>query len=372
MSVSCCGCGSLLADKESLTRTECDQYAAELVESWIKTVKAQEQAVLESKRITRGSYTMRIDWTVFGQKPSDGRALYISLHGGGGAPAATNDSQWENQKKLYKPAEGVYLCPRAITDTWDLHFRPESDGFYEEIIRMAVACLDVNPDKVYLMGYSAGGDGVWRLAPRMADRFAAASMMAGHPGDVSLLSLRNLPFMIWCGALDDAYDRNKECAKRIEEMDALQAADPQGYIHEGHIVPGKGHWMDLKDAAAIPWMNRFTRNTRPTRVVWCQGDLAKKDFYWLDAPSAEIAKGKTVAAQVSGNTVEILSCDYSALTIWLDDSLVDLDRSVKVVKDGVVLFEGELKRSPETMRKSLEERADPGYIFPASVTVQIK
>jgi poly(3-hydroxybutyrate) depolymerase len=44
----------------------------------------------------------------------------------------------------------------------------------------------VNPDKVYLLGYPAGGDGVWQLAPRMADRFAAAAMMAGHPNGASL------------------------------------------------------------------------------------------------------------------------------------------------------------------------------------------
>jgi ABC-type multidrug transport system fused ATPase/permease subunit len=42
----------------------------------------------------------------------------------------------------------------------------------------------------------------------MADRWAAASMMAGHPGGVSLVNLRNTPYMMWVGALDKAYDRN--------------------------------------------------------------------------------------------------------------------------------------------------------------------
>ena len=73
------------------------------------------------------------------------------------------NSQWENQKKLYQPKDAVYLCPRAIQDTWDLHFVNEADAFYDAIIRYAVSALDVNPDKVYIMGYSAGGDGGWRL-----------------------------------------------------------------------------------------------------------------------------------------------------------------------------------------------------------------
>ena len=41
-----------------------------------------------------------------------------------------------------------------------------------------------------VVGYSAGGDGVYQLAPRMADSWAAAAMMAGHPNGVSPLSLR--------------------------------------------------------------------------------------------------------------------------------------------------------------------------------------
>ena len=47
--------------------------------------------------------------------------------------------------------------------------------------QLAVINEDVNPNKVYLLGYSAGGDGVYQLAPRMADRWAAAAMMADSP-----------------------------------------------------------------------------------------------------------------------------------------------------------------------------------------------
>ena len=208
-------------ENTSTNEPKADPYTADLSTlegQWRDSVHTALSYAYQDEVLKIGSYKMPIWWAVYGNKPSDGRSLYISLHGGGGAPAATNNQQWNNQKKLYQPSEGVYLCPRAITDTWDLHFRPESDGFYEQIIQMAVVFLDVNPDKVYLMGYSAGGDGVWRLAPRMADHWAAASMMAGHPGDVSLLPLRNLPFMIWCGAEDSAYNRNEECAARIKEM----------------------------------------------------------------------------------------------------------------------------------------------------------
>lgn len=66
--------------------------------------------------------------------------------------------------------------------------------------------IDVN--KVFLTGYSAGGDGTYHMAPRMADIWAGAAMMAGHPNDVDLINLRNTPFSIQVGAKDTAYKRN--------------------------------------------------------------------------------------------------------------------------------------------------------------------
>ena len=362
---------SPLASKASLTATETLEYADFLAQQWKDSVKVALQASFDGKVLTHGQLQMKVDWKTFGTAPGDGRSLYISLHGGGGAPSSVNDQQWDNQKRLYQPAEGIYLCPRGITDTWDLHFRPESDGFYEDVIRMAVVFLDVNPDKVYLMGYSAGGDGVWRIAPRMADHWAAASMMAGHPGDVRLESRRNLPFMIWCGALDAAYNRNEECAKRIDEMAALHEADPEGYVYEGHIVEGKPHWMDLADAAAVPWMAKYHRNPAPGKIVWVQGDEMKSAFYWLGVPMSQAAKGRKIEARIDGNTVEILSSDYTAATIYLNDKMMDLDKPVRVVFGDKVLFEGPVTRKPDVMRQTLRERGDLSYVFPVRVDVNL-
>ena len=363
--------GSALAGKETLSVDEAATYMTELQSAWKAAVKAAYEESFNAGKIIIGDKKMPVWWTTYGSKPADGRSLFISLHGGGGAPASLNNSQWENQKKLYQPANSVYLCPRAIQDTWDLHFVNEADAFYDAIIRFAVSALDVNPNKVYIMGYSAGGDGVWRLGPRMADHWAAASMMAGHPGDVRLESLRNTPFAIWCGGEDGAYDRNKECEARIKQMDALQAADPEGYIHDGHIVPGKPHWMDGEDRAAVPWMQQFTRNPYPDKVVWVQGDAMKGAFYWLGIPLSEAQKGKELVASVADNVVTIEKSDYSKVTVYLNDQLVNLDKPVRVVFGDKVLFEGKLPRTPGNMLSTLNSRGDLCYIFPAQVEVNL-
>ncbi|CAF4454053.1 unnamed protein product, partial [Adineta steineri] len=127
---------------------------------------------------------------------------------------------------------------------------------------------EINPNRVYILGYSAGGDGVSQLAPRMADRFAAAAMMAGHPNDALPYGLRNLPFAIFVGENDSGYNRNKMAQQWAEQLDTLQKSDPDAYNHYVNICSNMGHWMCGKDAEALTWMSQWTRNPCPKNVVW--------------------------------------------------------------------------------------------------------
>ena len=100
------------------------------------------------------------------------------------------------------------------------------DGLFERLNENMIVFEDVNPDRVYLMGYSAGGDGVYQLAPRMADRWAAAAMMAGHPNETLPLGLRNIAFTLHVGELDSAYNRNNVACQWQEKLTELRRADP--------------------------------------------------------------------------------------------------------------------------------------------------
>ena len=60
--------------------------------------------------------------------------------------------------------EGIYLAPRAPTNTWNLWHQGHIDRMFMRLIENTVALQDVNPNRVYLMGYSAGGDGVYQVA----------------------------------------------------------------------------------------------------------------------------------------------------------------------------------------------------------------
>jgi pimeloyl-ACP methyl ester carboxylesterase len=301
-----------------------------------------------------------------GEAPQDGRSLWISLHGGGNAPTALNDQQWRNQFQLYEPAEGIYVAPRAPTDTWNLWHEAHIDPMFARLIEDYVALRGVNPDKVYLMGYSAGGDGVWQLAPRMADRFAAAAMMAGHPNEASLLGLRNLPFAIFVGGADAGYDRNKVAAAKSAELARLEKDDPSGYVHLSRIYENLPHWMNRRDAEALPWMAKFKRSPWPKKLVWFQDDIVHDRFYWLKVPADAGAKaGDQIVATVDGQTIVLEGRVPARTELRLSDELLDLDQPVTVRMNGKTVHTGKIPRTAAAMKRSLEERAEPRMTAPA-------
>ncbi|MBR5892101.1 MAG: alpha/beta hydrolase [Bacteroidaceae bacterium] len=354
-----------------LSKEQCAQ-AADIIDSlWIASARQRLQTKWEKLTFRNDSLKLSCACRVFGMLPNDGRSLYISLHGGGECPKEVNDEQWMNQIYLYEPAEGVYVAPRAPWNTWDLWHREGLDRMLEELIQACVVFEGVNPNKIYLMGYSAGGDGVWRLAPRMADKWAAASMMAGHPGETSQVNLMNLPYSIWMGSEDAAYNRNTLAAEKAAILDSLAAAHPGKYIHQTNILQGKGHWMDREDAAALPWLAQYRRNPYPKHIVWRQEKVTREHFYWLSVHADEAAQGKRVEARIEGNTIHIEHCDYSRLTIYLNDNMVDLDKKVTIVYKGKKIKSKKLQRTIANMYRSLNNRNDRSYAFPAYIDIEL-
>lgn len=359
-----------VAPAAPLTKTQ----AAQIWDEAWQTLQGEQQATrsqeLNTKTLVLGDKTMRWKEKTYGDKPADGYALWISMHGGGGTTPEVNDQQYANQIDLYGPTDGIWVAPRAPTDAWDMWHQGHIDAMFDRIIADYVLLRGVNPNRVYLVGYSAGGDGVYQLAPRMADRFAAASMMAGHPNDASPLGLRNLPFAIFVGGDDASYDRNKIAREWGERLDGLQKNDAGGYTHWTTIYPGLGHWMNRLDAEALPWMANYTRDPWPKTVVWHQDDVTHDRFYWLALPAGIAAKDQTISATVSGQTIRVSAQGVNQLNLRLSDALLDLDLPVQVVVNGQTVFDGAVQRHRETILASLEERADVASVATAQISLK--
>lgn len=357
--------------KTKLTADEAKRARELLSFDRLARLRVERKAEMEARELKHGDLKMPFFYKQFGKKPADGWSLYISLHGGGGAPAHVNDQQWENQKRLYRLEEGIYAVPRAPTNTWDLWHQGHIDPLFTRLIEDLVAFEGVNPNRVYVMGYSAGGDGVYQLAPRMADRWAAAAMMAGHPNETSPLGLRNVPFALQVGGLDEAYSRNKIAKEWGEKLDALQKDDADGYEHMVKVYPDKGHWMDLEDAIAVGWMAKHTRNPTPQRLVWKQDDVTHASHHWLAVDDENRVGRSETFAKVDGQTIELKAEQLKKLTVYLDDRFIDLEKPVKIMCGDKELHEGAVNRTIATLASSLDQSGDAELSFPASVTVDI-
>lgn len=362
-----------IADQEfssqPLSKTEAKLASEMLWKDHVATIREQRKAEMESGKIVDGKLSMPFVYRTFGKKPKDGRSLYISMHGGGGAPPQVNDQQWENQKRLYTVPEGIYAVPRAPTNTWNLWHQGHIDGMFARMIENLIVFEYVNPDRVYLMGYSAGGDGVYQLAPRMADRFAAAAMMAGHPNETSPLGLRNIAFTLHMGGKDAAYKRNQIAEQWKQKLADLRKQDPEGYEHLVKIYPDKGHWMDRQDASAIPWMAKHKRNRYPKRVVWKQDDVKHTRFYWLAADADAISGRPLVTVVRDGQAINVEQSDLDRLTVRLCDEMLDLDEPVEITWAGEKLAKQSPARTIGTLAKTLKERGEKEGMFSAEFEI---
>lgn len=352
---------------KALTQAQADEAKDLLWKDFVAQIKRDRKQEWDSKVISMGDLKMKFDFKVFGEPGENGRRFFISMHGGGGAPPRVNEQQWKNQIGLYQPEEGIYLAPRAPTDTWNLWHQAHIDKFFERIIQDAVVFEDVDPNRVYFMGYSAGGDGVYQLAPRMADHLAAAAMMAGHPNDANPLGLRNIGFTLHMGAEDSAYNRNKIAGDWKVKLAELQKADPTAYPHEVTIHKGKGHWMDREDAVAVEWMSNFERNPWPEKIAWHVRNSEPQEFYWLHAEQPQ-AKSNIIVSR-AGQTIEVETCPTEDIVIRLNDEMVNLDEPVVIKTPAGKATSQTYQRNIMTLFKTLQERGDKSYMFPVEVSV---
>ena len=59
-----------------------------------------------------------------------------------------------------------------------------------------------------------------------------------------------------------------ETAKLCREMDKLQENDTEGYKHQCSSTGNKEKQLEEEERKSLDWLQQFTRNTIPQKVVW--------------------------------------------------------------------------------------------------------
>ena len=365
---------STICSAQKLSHDESRAYTKAKIAARSSIYDAKYSNEWDARILTNGSHKMKFSYTIFGDMPQDGRSLYISMHGGGNTSEEANTKQWNNQKKLYAPAEGVYLTPKSPTNSWNMWHQEYMDGFIEKLITLAIIKENVNPNKVYIMGYSAGGDGTYQLAPRLAELWAGAAMSAGHPGDAQIENLRNVPFGLYMGGKDKPYKRNDLAREWGDKFNQLQQHDTEGYAHDVKIFETCGHWMELKDSVSFSWMSKHMRNATPTKVIWIQDDVVRDHAYWIEGGANSNNSGLKIVASYNKakNSISIDETTHKSVIIALNDEMLKLDKRVKIYLFGKQIFSKKVPRTKKNIDKDVNNMRDEYLVFPSRILVDIE
>jgi len=295
-----------------------------------------------------------------GERPEAGWGLVIAMHGGGGAPKRVNDSQWEHMQIYYRDQPDLpgyrYLALRAPNDTWNGFYTGYVWPLIEALIRQEVRYADVDPDRVYLIGYSHGGYGAFAIGPNIPYRFAAVHASAAAPtgGITNAINLRNTPFSAMIGEHDEAYGRIERCRAFAAEVAAIEASYG---VDWGTVVDeraGFGHG-GLPDRDKLRDLLPLVREPSPRALSWKPLGGVVRDHFWLHLPAPQ--SGQHIEARVEDNRVELTTEGVEELVVGLDARLVDFSRPVTLARDGE---ERTLELTPSfrVLLETLEERGD--------------
>jgi len=315
------------------------------------------------------------------------KGLVVGLHGGGEG-AGSADTSW-----TLKGCMGIY--PQGLLIHGDNWNRVHGEKQILTLIEIAKAQYDIDPDRVFVMGFSMGGTGSWHMAGRFPDLFAGAApcngvLMANPKSQLPtkeeiysiqyglVPNVRNLPMYYFTGTAD------KNCMPgtylyvwdRIQE---LRQSDPGGYQQiEFKCYEGLAHTFPPGEPANLfKWMQDKRRDSFPKKIVWeyaanphPQPDAKDKTrryqkhgFYWIRHENP--ADRMEIVAQRDGNTfdVSLAGAQADGLFVMLNPEMIDVTQDVVVRLDGTEVYRGKPVPDFETVVLSFDDKLDRRLTF---------
>jgi len=168
----------------------------------------------------------------------------------------------------------------------------------------SMASFSIDPDRVYMSGYSMGGYASWLLPLLYPDRFAASFPTAGPPtqglwlgagppqspqngGDIEaqqtfdiIGNAANVGYVIYQGSNDELVP-----VSGVARMAAELAL--RGYDHRFYVFPGAEHYTNAiydEWTEAARYFDRFTRDPNPPRVVYTVKPALERAVELVSAP----------------------------------------------------------------------------------------
>ncbi len=144
--------------------------------------------------------------------PLEPTALVIGLHGGGvgGVDETLVTGSGEEAINFYQDLGETWgwivACPTALKAPWN---NGANEPLLVALLEEMQVLYNIDPRRLYLVGHSMGGFGVWHFAPRMKDVWAACAPCSGGGGPAGL-DLEQTAVYIYHGADDPICDVGRD------------------------------------------------------------------------------------------------------------------------------------------------------------------
>lgn len=248
--------------------------------------------------------------------------LVVNLHGwdGGNGPFAFPSGSYDTEKSLVGDRGWLMVYPfgRGNQD-----WRDAGEVDVREVIAEVSRRFPVDTNRVYLVGFSMGGRGVWHLAMRYPSDWAAVVPIAGgSAGSVwgvwneerLVTNLSQTPVFAIHGTRDEIVP---VAGSRVLEYQLRRVSSPDLQYRER---PFAGH-ESLSDLARewVPWLEKHALGAPPTRVSYSTDSarFGRAFFVRIDQLEREGRTGSVAAHVAEGNAVDLLVDGVNRLSLDL-------------------------------------------------------
>ncbi len=247
---------------------------------------------------------------------------------------------------------------------YEIMTAPQMEALMYEVARR----YHVDPDRVIATGVSLGANFAIAYAAARPDRFSGI-LPASSEGDGREHLIRNLA-LVASYALQGSLDRNVRDRQGARILAEIQRRLGHDVVYREFNDRGHESFQEFYPEA-LEWISVRPRDAYP-REVWRiphEGIMPiAKRIHWLEVDSRHALARARIE---SGNRIAVTTRRARRVTLYLHDRLIDLDRPVEVLVNGVSMHSGRLNRA---LTVALEQRRflrDPGRIYAAAITIDV-
>jgi predicted esterase/tetratricopeptide (TPR) repeat protein len=307
-------------------------------------------------------------------------------------PAADGIKPDEKQPGEKKPAEKATALPMfrnghaarygyiVIAPEWTMEHQKQYNYSAREhaavlnTLRDACRRFSIDTDRVYLSGYSMGGDAVWDIGLAHPDLWAGVipiSAQADRYCNFYTDNAKCVPFYVVLGELDGA-----KLSKNALDLDRYLK---HGYDATVIEYEGRGHDDFHEEILRIfDWMGRFRRNFFPREFTCSTMRDGDSFFWWVELegmpPKSQVdpehwpppagTRAAQVKSKIAANNINVFA-GSAQVTVWLSPRMLDFKQRASIVVNGQAINAREPFLQPDlrTILEDVRTRGDRQHPF---------